>query len=210
MNALVPRAYGSYPVQTHYYPDQRGMQVTQWAPAVSQPFYGSAMNTIPGYPANELNRRSKGTFAEQFVGWMNRLDSQYRHEQYIKQQGRTERRYWKDQINRLPPAIYTSSKPPGYLETAPPSMYHYEQEIRYVPYPVYITPTGATGRQRNTGLPGSLATLPFAMDTTTTFLGAANTMSLPPKIRVIFIPTGSSPMQQPCMGPLVSSLALER
>lgn len=213
MNSLVPLNYhgfptvqypSSYQTQPQYYPDQLGMQSTYLSPAGNHSYYGQHLNSINGYPVNELKRKEKGSYGEQFINLINKLDGQYRQERYSRQQDKLERRYWRDQINRLPPPIYPAGQTAGYYQTEGPA-YHYEQEIRYVPFPVYITPNSSGGRGTRTTFPGEIAPVPFTGGfTTTNFLGGGNTMALPPKIRVIFIPTGSSPMQQPCMGPLVS------
>jgi hypothetical protein len=114
----------------------------------------------------------------------NEFDEQYRQEQYLRKLEKIQKQYWKLQANSMPPPMYPAPVPSNYSSG---TVYQYEKETQYVPFPVFIGPgAGGYGAGRNIGYGGG-------------------GMSLPPKIRVIFIPTGQSFSQQPYTGSLVSN-----
>jgi hypothetical protein len=195
MTKLMPRGYGVFPSYQFSPPNQFSnrysnggypRQRVSFAPHYpTQPLYQPPFNPVERSVAPYVNQYEQPGLGTQLVLLFNELDAQYRQQQYLRQLQKMQKQYWKQQANNMPPPLY----PPGIV-------YQYEKETEYVPYPVYVGP-GA--RSYGTGgyfgdTPGSNMTLG---------LGGGG-MNLPPKIRVIFIPTGQSPFQQPCTGSLVS------
>lgn len=186
MAALVPRGYGGFPpyqfmppnqFNTRYYNGRYPKQGALFAPHYpTQPLYQPPFNPVNQNLAPVVNQFRKPGVTTELVALFNELDAQYRYEQYLRQRKKMEKEYWKQQINILPPTLFFSPAP----------LYQYEKETKYIPYPVYIGPgAGAGGYGAGRYLGGS-------------------GMDLPPKIRVIFLPTGQSFSQQPYTGSLVS------
>jgi hypothetical protein len=205
MTTLMPRGYGGFPSyqfsppnqfhNRHYnggYPRQ-GVSFAPYYPRQgvsfaphypTQPLYQPPMKPADRSVVPYGNPYREPGLGTQLIMWYNEADARYRQEQYARQLQKMQRKYWKQQANNLPPQVYNS----------PGTVYLYEKETQYVPYPVFVGP-GA----RPYGVPGSNVTLGLGG-------GGGGGMNLQPKIRVIFIPTGQSFLQQPCTGSLVSYL----
>lgn len=197
MTTLVPRGYGGFPSYQFSPPNQftnryfnggYPRQGVSFAPHYpTRPLYQPPFNPVERSVAPYANQYREPGVTTQLIILFNELDAQYRQEQYLRQLQKMQKRYWKEQANNMPPPIYDSPVP----------VYQYEKETQYVPYPVYVGPgAGSYGAGRYFGnAPSS--------NTTVALSGG---MNLPPKIRVIFIPTGQSFSQQPYTGSLVSYL----
>jgi len=199
MTTLLPRGYGGFPsfqfsppnqINTRYYNGRQPRRGASFAPHYpTQPLYQPPFNPIEGYPAPFVNQVREPGLGTQLVLLFNQLDEQYRYETYLRQLEKMQKRYWKQQANTMPLPMYSAPPPP--LNYASNAVYEYEKETKYIPYPVFVNP----GAGRNLGYPYG-STVPF---------GTGGGMNLPPKIRVIFIPTGQSFSQQPSTGSLVSN-----
>lgn len=211
---MAPGAYGGLPpVQfgppTHYrdrshhagYNRQPGAYPSFYT---TQPFYQPPFNAQGPYPADGFGQARRPGLGAQLVSAVSRLDEQYRYEQYMQNLAKEQRRYFK-QVHRNDMA--KNNYPPygeaGHRTNTTGDFIQYEQEIRYIPFPVYIRqPTNSFGGSGNLGA-GYLPNSGFGNTFTSAFQTQPN-MNLPPKIRVIFIPTGNSFLQQQYTGPLVS------
>jgi hypothetical protein len=211
MTTLVPRGYGGFPsfqfsppnqINNRYYNDRYRRQGTYFAPHYpTQPLYQPPFNRAEGYPAPAVNQFRPPGLGTQLVMLFNELDEQYRQEQYLRKLQKIQRQYWKLQANSMPPPMYPAPVPLNY---SPGTVYQYEKETEYIPFPVFIGPgAGGYGAGRNIGYGGG-GNFGYGPGPNLT-LGAGGGMSLPPKIRVIFIPTGQSFSQQPYTGSLVSN-----
>ena len=196
MTALVPRGFGSYPAyqvglpnqynNQYYYYGGYGRQPISFAPHYpAQPVYQPPMKhndryaPVPYFGPVKVKQPGLGTYA---LMRFNQLDEQYRYEQYLRQLKKMEKSYWKMQANNIPPQMYSNEVFVNYIK-----------QTKFVPYPVYINSRGAVvNAGGGQGFFGS-QNVPIS-----------NAVSLPPKIRVIFIPTGQSYAQQPYTGSLVS------
>ncbi len=204
MTTLFPRGYGAVPSYQFSSPDQANnryyngrypMGGTSFAPHYpTQPFYQPPFNATDRYLAPAINQVREPGLGTQLVMLFNELDQQYRYEEYLRQLEKMRKKYWKQQANAIPMTMYSAPPPP--LNSPFNTIFAYEKETEYVPYPVYIHP-GAGGY----GTGGNLA---YAYRPNVSF-GPGSGMNLPPKVRVIFIPTGQSFSQQPYTGSLVSN-----
>ena len=119
------------------------------------------------------------------MGWMRHTNQLDRH--YWRYFNRKQPRYLKNRMDSEQSPYFTTMATSGLPLYTSPMLYEYESEIRYVPYPVNINRQSTTyGGRLSLGN------------------GAEDALTLPPKIRVIFIPTGASSMQQAFTGPLVT------
>jgi hypothetical protein len=134
------------------------------------------------------------------------VDQQYRYDQYLRKLEKLQRQYWKLQGSRMPLPMYSAPQPlPPPLSYNPGTLIEYPSPTQYMTYPPVIDPgAGSFGPPLNTGY-GLPFNRGYGSGPTVNF-GTVRGMNLPPKIRVIFIPPGQSFSQQPCTGPLVSSL----
>lgn len=117
-----------------------------------------------------------------WVRHANQLDNHY-----WRYFNRKQPRYLKNRMDNEQSPYFTTMATQGFPLYTSPMVYEYERETRYVPYPVNFN-------RRNTTYGGGLSLSN----------GIEGGLTLPPKIRVIFIPTGSSSMQQAFTGPLVT------
>lgn len=198
MMTLAPRGYGNLPLYQFSPPNQfnnryyhgghstRSVAFTPHYPTKS--FYQPPFNPVDRSIAPMMNPFREPGAGTQLVLLFNQLDAQYREEQYQRQMRKLEKQYWKLHGNSMPPPMY----PPTTMDFFPGGIYQYEKETKYVPFPVFV---GTRGGLFGHGGAGSNLTL-----------GLSGGMNLPPKVRVIFIPTGQSFSQQPCLGSLVSDL----
>ena len=192
MVVLVPHGYGGFPSFQFSAPNQAKYQYYNGGysrPGISfaphyptQPLYQPPMKPVDRYaPAPYINQVREPGLGTQMVLLFNRLDEQYRQEQYLRQMQKMEKKYWKQQAYNMPPPMYGSEQ-----------VIQYEKETRYIPFPVYINSSGGVYAGAGSNLP----------------VASGVNMSLPPKVRVIFIPPGQSFAQQPYTGSLVSSLLI--
>ena len=164
-----------------YYPTQ-GMPFAPHYP--TQPLYQPPMKPIDRAVVPYVNPYREPGIGTQLILLYNEADARYRQEQYQRKLEKMQRKYWKQQANNIPPQMYSS----------PGTVYLYEKETQYIPYPVPVGPGG-----RPFGAPGS--NIAFGLGG----VGGGG-MNLQPKVRVIFIPAGQSSYQQPWTGSLVSYL----
>ncbi|CAM4758480.1 unnamed protein product [Rotaria magnacalcarata] len=183
MTTLVPRGYGGFPSYQFSPPNQIANRSYHQDRNISQGgYFLPHYPTQPFYQPPNYQERQAG-FGNRLSNFLTGLDERYRYEQYMRKLGKIERQYSKlhgynASLPMYPPSFETSN----YHNNA---VYEYERETRYVPMPIFMNPTSiGFGTSSN-----------FNYETT-------GSMSLPPKIRVIFIPTSQSSLQQPCTGPL--------
>jgi hypothetical protein len=211
---LFPRGYGGFPSYQFSSPDQfntqhynnryprRGPSFAPHYP--TKPLYQPPFNVTDRYTAPVINQFPQPGLTTQLINLFNELDAQYRYEGYLRQLEKMRKQYWKQQAQNIPLTIYPATlplpPPPPLPSPLPPPMtydprtiFRYEKETQYVPYPIYIGPGG-----RGFGGGGNFGS--------NYGYGTGGGMGLPPKIRVIFIPTGQSFLQQPYTGSLVSNL----
>jgi len=207
MTTLFPRGYGGVPsyqfsspdqVNNRYYNGRYPRREVSFAPHYpTQPLYQPPFNAKDRYLAPAINQARQPGPGTELVILFNQLDEQYRYEQYLRQLEKMRKKYWRQQANAIPSTIYpaaTATLQP--LNPALNTIFSYEKETQYVPFPVYIQPgAGVYGAGRN---------LAYGYGSNVSF-GTGGGMSLPPKVRVIFIPTGQSFSQQPYTGSLVSN-----
>lgn len=209
MMTLAPRGYGGFPSYqfsppTHYsnryYNGGHSRRHVSFAPHYpTKPLYQPPFRSVDHAMVPTVNQFREPGFGTQVLTLYNELDAQYRYEQYQRQLKKLEKKYWNMQANNLPPTMYPLPPPPPPLQTTdyfPGAVFQYEKETKYVPFPVYMGT-----RTRFFGQGGGGLTTNFTLG-----LGGSGGMDLPPKIRVIFMPTGQSFSQQPCAGSLVSDL----
>ncbi|CAF2318621.1 unnamed protein product [Rotaria sp. Silwood2] len=195
MTTLQPRGYGGLPsfqfsppnrAHNRYYNDRYPRYGTSFSPHFptprfyQPPFYPNERYTTPGF---YQDRRSG--FGRQLATFLYRLDDQVRYEQYLRRLEKIQRQYGRLQNNN-----YATSLP---WNSYGGNVYEFEKETKYVPVPVFLNPN--TGQYEPLGNSG----LGFSPN-----IGYPGGMNLPPKIRVIFIPTGQSSLQQPWIGPLTT------
>ncbi len=203
MTTLMPRGYGGFPLYQfnppkpsygRYYNGGYARQGPAFAPHYpSQPLYQPPFNPVEGYPVSRMNQSRQPGMGTQMLMLYNKLDAQYRQEQHARDLRKLQKQYWKVQDYNIPPPMYSAPPPPAFYD--PETVYQYEKVTKYVPFPVYITPG-----MRSYGASGNLGYLGGS----NAAFGSGGGMSLPPKIRVIFIPNGQSFAQQPYTGSLVS------
>ncbi|CAF1024136.1 unnamed protein product [Rotaria sordida] len=192
MTTLLPRGYGSLPsfqfsspnqIHNRYYNDtypRYATSLTRHYP--TQPLYQPPFYPPEKYTTTDLYQNQKPSVGAQVEAYLNRLDDQYRYERFARKLGKVEKQY-----ARLLGNNYAS----GLSLYCPDVVNEYEKETEFVPVPAFMNPnTESYGSLGNIGYPGSLN------------YETSVSMSLPPKVRVIFIPTGQSPFQQPWTGPL--------
>jgi hypothetical protein len=201
MSALVPYNNGGFSSQKNfgfhkrnknYYYDQRffGQQPSIPRPFPMQPYF-SQTNRYPAIGYNQFGRSNMTTDLMS----LNRANQQYQYAQYIRYMNEMQNRNWKREGYPMPLPRQTESFP-EYYTTGP--IYQYEKETRYIPYIIYA------GQGGNAGY-GYPANSRYTGGLTTALAPTGGAINLPPKIRVIFIPPGTPPLQQPCTGSLVRS-----
>ncbi len=204
MTALVPYNrggfaaqghFGSHKQRKHHYYDPRFMQQSSFIPRPI-PIQPHVYRT-GAYPMTGHHSYGRPNMTADVVPF-NRVNEQYRYAQYIHQMDDLQKRYWKREASTMPLPMYTEPYP---RYSGNGTIYEYEHETRFVPFPVFLGPGAAGfGGGRNLGYSGGL--------TTALALGGGP-MNLPPKIRVIFIPTGLPSFQQPCTGALVRTSTIK-
>ncbi|CAM4911949.1 unnamed protein product [Rotaria socialis] len=183
MAILVPRGYGGFPSYPFSSPNQIANRNYYHDRNTSQGAYFS-----PHYPTQTFYQppyyqdRQAG-YGNRLSNFLTGLDERYRYEQYMRKLGKIERQYAKLHGYNAQLPMYPSSFETSNYHNDP--VYEYEREIRYVPMPLFMNSTS----------------IGFGTSSNFNYEPTSN-MSLPPKIRVIFIPTGQSSLQQPCTGPL--------
>jgi len=208
MMTFAPRGYGGFPsfqfsppnqIINPYYNDGYRRQNAYFAPHYpSRPLYQPPFYPVKRHRSSRFDRARQPNIGEQLVMALEEIDEQYRYDQYLRKLEKLQRQYWKLQGSRMPLPMYSAPEPlPPPLSYNPGSLIEYPNPTQYMTYPPVIDPgAGSYGPPLNTGY-----SLPFNRG-----YGSGPTVNLPPKIRVIFIPPGQSFSQQPCTGPLVSSL----
>lgn len=218
MTTLYPRGYGglttyqfSSPNQhtnryynDRFYTDRYSRHGTYFPPPYpTQPLYQPPLHPYDTYPTMSFNQSRKPRLDQKIESFFNNLDNQYRQEQYNRKLHKLEKQYAKLQGDYTPAAPYAGTT--DYFGTNSGVVYQYEKETKFVPFPVLVNAQGQ--------IVGGSGNLGSDNPWNTSFSGGSNIpygmgggMSLPPKIRVIFIPTGQSSLQQPYTGPLVSNL----
>lgn len=209
MAALAPRGYGGFPLyqfsppkkfHTRHYDGRYSGSGVSFAPHYpTRSLYQPPFNPVERNVAPVIYQFREPGFRTQLELLFNELDAQYRYDQYQRQLQKMEKQYWKQQANNMPPPMYPRSPPmypgPPSLNYSPGAVYQYEKETKFLPFPVYVGPgAGLYGAGRRSG-GGTSSNMIFG-------LGGGG-MDLPPKIRVIFMPTGPSFSQQPYTGSLV-------
>ncbi|CAF3354141.1 unnamed protein product [Rotaria sp. Silwood1] len=202
MTTLMPRGYGGFPSfqfsspnQTHnrYYNDRYPRYGASFAPHYPTPrFFQPPLYPTKSYTTAGLYQDQQSSFGSQFERFLYKLDDQYRYEQYLRRLRKIQGQYKGLQGNN-----YTSLTPNDHYGT----VYQYEKETKYIPIPVLMN--SATERYApliNSGL-GFPPNIDYPVGLN---YGASHGMNLLPKIRVIFIPTGQSFLQQPWIGPLTT------
>ena len=190
MTTLVPHGYGGFPsyqfsppsqFANRYHHDGHRSRRTAFAPSYPvQPFYQPPFNAFQRHKSYDLSQARQPGFMTQTATFLNNLNEQYQNEQNLRRLNK---------INSLYSKLPTKYQPPE-------AIYEYEKETKFVPYPILVGPGS-----RNYRTAGNLGFGTYL----NTFSGGSGTANLAPKIRVIFIPTGQSSMQQLGMGPLVSN-----
>ncbi|CAF0816501.1 unnamed protein product [Adineta steineri] len=200
MATLFPPGYGGYPsyqfsspnqYSSRYYNDRYGRREMAFAPhyPTQQPLYQPPFNPAGAYSSNRYDKAGLFGFGNQLIGALNELDDRYRQEQYYNRLSKLERQYQR---------LHGTAMPLPY-QSAP--QYEYVKETQIVPFPILMNPGAASyGTQTIIGN-NNPWNMGYNNNTTMNF-GAGFGGDLPPKIRVIFIPTGQSLSQQPCTGPL--------
>ncbi|UJR25258.1 hypothetical protein I4U23_006610 [Adineta vaga] len=196
MATLFPPGYGNFPsyqfsapnqVHNRYYTDGYRRREASFAPQFpTQPFYQPPFNPNVTYSSSQRDTKAgRPSFGAQLINAFNEWDYKYRQDQYLRRLEKLQRQYWNLENSAGPSAPYAIPPPPP-----PPSMnygggtlFEYEKETEFLPYPVYMN----QGARQYGGLPS---------------LGYGGATTLPPKIRVIFVPMGQSFSQQPQTGPL--------
>ena len=182
----VPSFQFSVPNQVQYrsFNDGYRRPETSFAPHYpNKPFYQPPFNPDASYSSSQHDKANRPNFGAQLIEAFNELDYKYRHQQYLRQLEKVQREYWnlENMSGPLPP--YYNPPPP--ITYGRGTLFEYEKETEFVPYPIYMNP----------GMGG--------LNNLSSF-GYGSASTLPPKVRVIFIPTGQSFGQQPFTGPLVS------
>jgi hypothetical protein len=212
--ALVPRGYGGFPPvqfglsnqRSHrYYNNGYDRREAAFAPRYSaQQFYQPPFYSNGGYPSTAYDQMQRPGLGTQFVMLLNQLDDQYRYDQYLRNLEKMQRNSWRQPANTMPLPMYTAPVAPYASNYHAGTVYNYVNEREYIPYPIYIGPGGAGyGLGRNLGYDPS--NLGYAASSNFNFGMGGGGTGLLPKIRVIFIPTGNSSLQQQYTGPLVSN-----
>ena len=195
MSALVPyNHHGSRKRKGNYYYDQRFMGQI---PSIPRPFPTQAY--YPPYFFNNMGyKQFGGNNMMMDLMSFNRANEQYRYAQYMRNMNMMQNQQWKREGTAMPP---TRNRTMWYETSG--DLYFYEQEIRYVPYPVFVGPGGISPGYGG-GLRPGYPPIPGPIGGLTTLLPQGGSgLNLPPKIRVIFMPTGFPSLQQPCTGALV-------
>ena len=170
----------------------------------SQSFYRPPFNALEAYPMGNPNQARRPGLGAQLELALTRLDQQYRQESYIRSMEKQQGHFLREQArNDLALTTYPIAGGAGAWNQTTGEFIQYEQEIRYVPFPVYLsTRSGGLGGRGSLGY-GQMPTIGYGGSLISSLQTQTN-MNLTPKIRVIFIPTGNSSLQQPYTGPLVS------
>lgn len=203
MTTLFPPGYGGFPsyqfsspnqINNRYYADGYRRRDMTFAPRYpTQPFYQPPFNPTVAYAAAQSYKDGRQGLGAQLVNAVNEMDYRYRQQQYQRKLAKIQRQYWNLQNNAIPPSPYQEPLPAPPLNYGRGTLFEYERETEFLPFPGYM--------HRGGGYYGGQTTLGYGQGWGAGF-GATTT--LPPKIRVIFVPTGHSYAQQPYTGPLVS------
>jgi hypothetical protein len=221
MSALVPYNYGGYSSQIHFgshkrknnqHYDQRFFGQQPFIPRLyptlptyqvsfnpNQFNYQSSFYSTHRYPMTGYNQFGRSTMSTNLIS-LNQSNKQHPYGQYMRHMDEIQKRYWKQRANTMPLPRHIDSYS-SYNRAD--NIYQYEKETRFLPYLVYpgqgIPGFGNSG---NLGY-GYLSNPGYSAGFNPTLANIGRTRNLPPKIRVIFIPTGFSSSQQPCAGALV-------
>jgi hypothetical protein len=229
MSSFARRNYGVFP-QSQFGPSYQrrnryngkefiGQQVP-FAPFYpAQQYHQSTFNAFRGLPTTGFSQIGRYGMNTDLLTFPNQLDTRYRYNQYLHNINRIQNRYWNGHSDTMPLSTYAGTSS-SYLPTS--GNYEYVIERRYIPYPIFIGPGGVNlggsgvnlGTTRNLEY-GYTSNLGYTPRSNTFFGisgggggggggGAGGGTGLLPKIRMIFIPTQSSSIQQPCAGPLVT------
>jgi hypothetical protein len=215
MSALVPYNYhglfsekysGSHKRKKNYYYDKRFMGQPPFIPRPfpTQSYYPPYFYPNSGYLGTDYRQFGRTNMSTDLMS-LNRLNEQYRYAQYMRDINAMQSRYWKREASSMPPPMYTESYP--WYQTSP-ELYLYEHEVRYIPYPVILGPGSEPLPFGGKLEPGYPSITGHTGGLTSILAPTGRTMGLPPKIRVIFMPTGLPSLQQPCTGALVRNSLL--
>lgn len=188
----------SYGINYETYLDRYGRRKYYITPSYpNQPIYHPSF-----YPQDQYNNNNKHlnqaiTFNNKYAAYFNEVSKRYWQAQYLQHLAHFQRlrNYDKAAQTQFNTLAKSSRHKTDYA-------YEFHQEIRYIPYPIYIQPSRSSRRY----VPNYTENIFMnngAYSLANQFQSAlASTMK--PKIRVIAIPGLQSVMQQPCLGPLVS------
>jgi len=208
MSALVPRNYGNFSPQGYFnsfkqkknhYNDKKFLGQQPFFPFFQPSPYQTYFFPTNGYPTTGYNQYGRSGVHSTSLIHSNRFDDHYKNTwPYMN---KMQKWYGKQQDTGVPLSYMNTRSSP--LDYTNEPIYQYEREVRYVPFPVYIGPGGSRIRTPGNQEYGYTSGLGYPSRLNTTVRNFGPVSSLPPKIRVIFIPQASSCFQQSCGSSLV-------
>lgn len=154
----------------------------------------------PFIPPNTFNQFGRSTMSTDLIG-INQLNKHHQYAQFIRHIDEMQKGYWQQRVNTMPVPSRRADAFSSY--NRPNKLYRYEKETRYLPYPVFGQGVSGFGNSGNLG---------YGYRQNRGLIGGFNSNignvggigNLPPKVRVIFMPSGfPPPPPQPCSGALV-------
>jgi hypothetical protein len=211
MSALVPYnrgsrssqiPFGSHKQRSNEHYDRRIISQQPFIPRLYPiiPNYQPSFFPMQGYPPNNFNQFGRSAMSTDLIG-INQLNKHHQYAQFIRHIDEMQRGYWQQRANTMPVPSRRADAFSSY--NRPNKLYRYEKETRYLPYPVFGQGVSGFGNSGNLG---------YGYRPNRGLIGGFNNNignvggigNLPPKVRVIFMPSGfSPPPPQPCSGALV-------
>lgn len=189
-------AFGSFN-QTYSIPyDQRFVgQLSSFLPFYSAQLYYQTSYVNDAYPKSSYNQLAQ--YGMNSASFMYPIDRQYQYQQRWNYLNEMQKNYWKQKIDAMALSMYARPFPMSYTTG---TIYPFQIKNQLITYPHFhgFDMRHSSPRQAlHYGRPSNLVYNNWGT------INAGNIRHLPPKMRIIFIPTGSIAMNQPCAGPLV-------
>lgn len=205
MTALVPYKDRGRQAQNEQY-DKRIIGQQPFIPYLYPPIqnYQQTFYPMQGYLPPSYNNSGRSAMSTDLIS-VNQSNKHYQYAQLMRHVGDMQTNYWKQYANTMP-VTRRSDALPAY--NRPRKLYRFEKETRYLPFPVYGQGPPGYGPSGNLGYgypsnPGLVGRLNNGL------VNVGGIRNLPPKVRVIFIPQGTTSNQQPCSGALVRNFVIK-
>ncbi|CAF1340673.1 unnamed protein product [Adineta steineri] len=162
-----------------------------------QSYYQTTYIPNTRYSNNRYNHYQQPDVNSTSLLYSNQLDDPYQSQQTWPCINKTYKHQEKYFDNSFLLTTYTETIPKTYNK---PPVHQYEREIQYPPHPVFGN-TGFAGIE-SSDIYGYPTTLNYGGLPSAGLASFRNINTLPPKVRVIFIPQAPSQLQQPCANSL--------